>query len=44
MLFRKRQSKFLGHISRRDGLEHIMTTGIIEGKGDRGRKRETMLD
>src|ERR1700729_34138 len=43
-LIRKRQSKFVGHVWRRCGMEHILTTGKIEGKRDRGRQREKMLD
>ena len=41
---RRRQSQFLGHVMRRGGLENIVTTGKIEGKRDRGRQREKMLD
>ena len=29
---------------RRGRLEHMVTTGKIEGKRDRGRQREKMLD
>ena len=42
--FRRRQSGFFGHIMRRGRLEHMVTTGKIEGKRDRGRQREKMLD
>ena len=42
--FRKRQSSFFGHIMRRGKLEHTITAGKIEGKRDRGRQREKMLD
>ena len=41
---RKRQSSFFGHVMRRGGLEHIVTTGKIEGRRDRGRQREKILD
>ena len=41
---RKRQATFFGHVMRREKLEHLMTTGMIEGKRSRGRQRETMLD
>ena len=41
---RKRQSMFFGHIMRRGKLEHIVTTGKISGKRDRGRQREKILD
>ena len=29
---------------RREKLEHLVTTGMIEGKGSRGKQREEMLD
>ena len=41
---RKRQSLFVGHVLRKQGLEHTVTTGKINGKRDRGRQREKMLD
>ena len=41
---RIRQSRFFGHIMRREGLEHLVTTGKIQGRRDRGREREKMLD
>jgi hypothetical protein len=41
---RKKQSRFIGHILRKGKLENIVTTGKINGRKDRGRQREKMLD
>ena len=41
---RKRQATFFGHVMRREKMEHLVTTGKIEGKRARGRQREKMLD
>ena len=41
---RKRQATLIGHVIRRDGLEHVVTTGMLEGKRVRGRQREKILD
>ena len=41
---RGRQSRFLGHVLRRTQLEHLITTGKIKGRRDRGRQREKLLD
>ena len=41
---RKRQTSFVGHVLRKGGLEHIITTGKINGTRDRGRQREKLLD
>ena len=41
---RKRQAKFVGHVIRRNQLEHLVTTGKFDGKKGRGRPREKMLD
>ena len=41
---RKRQAKFVGHVIRRNQLEHLVTTGKFDGKRGRGRPREKMLD
>ena len=41
---RKRQSKFFGHVMRRKGLEHLVTTGMVNGRRGRGRPREKMID
>lgn len=32
--FRKRHSKFTEQVRRAGGLEHLITTGMIESKGD----------
>ena len=41
---RKRQATFFGHVMRKEKMEHIVTTGMMEGKKSRGRQREKMLD
>jgi uncharacterized iron-regulated protein len=41
---RRRQSDFLGHITRKDPIEHTVVTGKISGRRDRGRQREKILD
>ncbi|RUS70812.1 hypothetical protein EGW08_021432 [Elysia chlorotica] len=41
---RKRQTTFFGHVMRREGLEHLVTTGMIDGKRSQGRQREKMTD
>ena len=41
---RERQLKFLGHINRHNGLEHLALTGKIEGTRSRGRQRITNLE
>ena len=35
---RTRQTTFFGHVMRREKLEHLITTGMIEGKRSRGKK------
>ena len=40
----KHQANFLGHVIKREKLEHIVTTGMNEGKRCRGKQREKMLD
>ena len=35
---KRRQAKFLGHVMRKRKLEHLLTTGKIEGKRSRGRQ------
>ena len=40
----KRQATFFGHVMRREKLEHLVATGMIEGKRSRGKQREKMLD
>src|SRR5579871_6194918 len=41
---RRRQSTFFGHILRRGKMEHIVTTGKLNGRRGRGRSRERILD
>jgi len=41
---RKRHATFFGHVMRRGGLEHLVTTGKINGKRSRGRQRIKSLD
>ena len=41
---RKRQMKFMGHIYRGGGMEHLSLTGKIEGKRGRGRQREMYVN
>ena len=41
---RKQQATFFGHIMRREGLEHFLTTGKLDRKRSKKRQREKMLD
>ena len=41
---RTRQTTFFGHVMRRQKLEHLITTGMMEGKRSRGKQREKMTD
>ena len=41
---RKRQATLFGHVMRREKLEHIVTTEMIDGKGSGGKQRKMMLD
>ncbi|GFR77827.1 endonuclease-reverse transcriptase [Elysia marginata] len=41
---RKRQATFLSHVMRREKLEHLITTGKLDGKRGRGKQREKMMD
>ena len=41
---KRRQMEFLGHIIRREKLEHLCLTGMIEGRRARGRQRRKFLD
>lgn len=36
---RRRQTKFFGHVMRRNKLENLVTTGKFEGKKPKGRPR-----
>ena len=35
---KRRQAEFIGHVMRKGKLEHLLTTGKIEGKRSRGRQ------
>ena len=39
----RRQMSFLGHVLRKEEMEHLVVTGFIDGKRTRGRQRETFL-
>ena len=41
---RKRQMDFLGHVLRREKIEHLCLTGMFEGRRARGRPRVKYLD
>ena len=41
---RTRQTTFFGHVMRRERLEHLITTGMMEGKRSRGKQREKMTN
>ena len=41
---RKRQMEFLGHVIRREKIEYLCLTGMIEGRRSRGRQRKKFLD
>ncbi|GFN99673.1 serine/threonine-protein phosphatase 6 regulatory ankyrin repeat subunit b [Plakobranchus ocellatus] len=41
---RKRQATFFGHVMRREKLENLVTTGILEGKRSRGKQREKLIE
>ena len=40
----KGQANFFGYVMRREKLEHLVTTGLIERKHSRGKQREKMLN
>ena len=40
----QRQETLFGHVIRRETVEHLVTTGMIEGKLSRGKQLEKMLD
>ena len=40
----KGQATFLGHMMRREKLEHLGTTGMIQGKSSREKQCEKILD
>ena len=37
-----RQAAFIGHM-RREGLEHLITTRLMQGRSDSGRQRERSI-
>ena len=39
-----RQTTLFGHVMRREKLEHLITTGMMEGKRSRGKQLEKMTD
>ena len=39
----RRQMSFLGHVLRKEEMEHLVVTGFIDGKRARGMQRETFL-
>jgi len=39
-----RQIRFVGHVMRKNQLESVALTGMIEGKRARGRQRKTFMD
>jgi len=39
-----RQIRFVGHVMRKNQLEAVALTGMIEGKRARGRQRKTFMD
>ena len=41
---RTRQTTFFGHVRRREKLEHLITTGMMEGKRSSGKQRKKMTD
>jgi hypothetical protein len=41
---KKQQLSFLGHVMRKEGLEHLITTRTIEGTRAKGRQRLKQLD
>ncbi|GFN90312.1 hypothetical protein PoB_001681800 [Plakobranchus ocellatus] len=41
---RKCQATFLGHLMRREKLEHLVRTGKLEGKRSSGSQREKIMD
>ena len=41
---RTRETTFFGHVMRREKSEHLITTGMMEGKRSRGKQREKMTD
>ena len=43
-MIRKQKATFFGHVMRKEGLEHFLTTGKLDRKRSKRRQREKMLD
>ena len=41
---RKCLATFFGHVIRREKQDHLVTTGMMEGKRSRGKQHEKILD
>ena len=41
---RKRQMKFMGHVYRKQGIEHLSMTGKINGRRSKARQHEIYVD
>ena len=39
----RRQMSFLGHVLRKEEMEHLVVTGFVDGKRAAGRQRKTIL-
>ena len=39
----RRQMSFLGHVLRKEEMEHLVVIGLVDGKRARGRQRDTFL-
>ena len=39
----RRQMSFLGHVLRKEEMEHLVVTGFVDGKRVYGRQQETFL-
>ncbi|GFN78746.1 hypothetical protein PoB_000525200 [Plakobranchus ocellatus] len=39
-----KQTTFFGHVMRREKLENLVTTGMLEGKRSRGKQREKLIE
>ena len=39
----RRKMSFLGHVLRKEEMEHLVVTGFVDGKCARGRQRETFI-
>ncbi|GFN92952.1 hypothetical protein PoB_001945800 [Plakobranchus ocellatus] len=41
---KNRTATFFGHVMRREKLENLVTTGMLEGKRSRGKQREKLIE